>query len=728
MRQTTEHQLKIVLLGTKPPVWRRVLLASDVTLGSLHEVIQRAFGWTESHLHGFEDGLGREYGPADAAEESYFGSVDEESVSVADVLPEVGDRLDYTYDFGDDWVHRVTVEKVLPTGSGERVARCVGGRRADPPAEDIGGPRGMETVLAMLADPEPADSEEVYADLVGELRERGHDPAAFDAREVSRALESLALRTPGPAGRRRNGGKDRALARRDGPRPTEADLVHCTCGQCRVGDHVRSSPDLGGFPDGAAEPELLPAVSLPPRAELAATARAVPLFDAASRLAAWCGDGRKVTAKGVLRPALAREAVEELELWRLDEEFEDPEERAGHLGAMRSAGDLPIVDDPWQLAVAGGLVEIASGAARCAVVDDDMLLTGWEEALGEELLFLAEETASGIPGLLGNLLPVAPDTVIKLLRLLYALPEGEWLDKGTELVGMTEGASARAVPLLEVMLSALVDELADVLERLGAAEVEWGDRPDDPEAAVLGILLGSPAAPLVPRQARQEAGAQGRLRLTRLGRHGLREFLLELGDIAPLVGEHADADAATLLDALPAYSPEAAAQEVHGWLARRTQADAAVQLIDACTGTDAGSAMRRSCALPVLTRLEEERALRVLRKAAASEVDGCRQLAAGALFARGEETDGHDGLTTLWLTVDTFAAMAGLDTCELAEFLGEADGELCTTLSLVADELWRSGHPSAADVLTALGDALRDVDKKLAKRLRTSANKARSRR
>ncbi|MFE5586241.1 plasmid pRiA4b ORF-3 family protein [Kitasatospora sp. NPDC056531] len=376
MRQTTEHQLKIVLRGTKPPLWRRVVLASDITLGSLHEVIQRAFGWTESHLHGFEDGLGREYGPADAAEESYFGSVDEESISVADVLSEVGDRLDYTYDFGDDWVHRVTAEKVLPAGSGERAARCVGGRRADPPAEGIGGVRGMETVLAMLADPESADSEEVFADLVGELRERGHDPAAFDAREVSRALESLALRTPDPAGRRRSGGKDRALVRRDGPRLTGADLAHCTCGQCRVGYQVRSSLDLGGFPDGEAEPQLLPAVSLPPRAELAATARTVPLF----------------------------------------------------------------------------------------------------------------------------------------------------------------------------------------------------------------------------------------------------------------------------------------------------------------------------------------------------------------LFARGEETGGHDGLTTLWLTVDTFAAMTDPDVRELTEFVGEADGELCATLSPVADELWRSGHPSAADVLTALGDALRDVDKKLAKRLRTSANKARSRR
>lgn len=44
-------QLRIDLKGIKPPVWRRVLVPYNITLGKLHDVIQAAMGWTDSHLH-----------------------------------------------------------------------------------------------------------------------------------------------------------------------------------------------------------------------------------------------------------------------------------------------------------------------------------------------------------------------------------------------------------------------------------------------------------------------------------------------------------------------------------------------------------------------------------------------------------------------------------------------------------------------------------------------------
>jgi hypothetical protein len=123
------HQLKVVLSGTKPPVWRRLTVPSDATLGSLHQVIQSAFGWHGGRLHAFEDDLGRMYGPA-GIDEGMFGgppSADEETVSLAEAVPEAGDRREYTYDFGDDWRHRITVEKVLQEDGGPSVARCTGG-------------------------------------------------------------------------------------------------------------------------------------------------------------------------------------------------------------------------------------------------------------------------------------------------------------------------------------------------------------------------------------------------------------------------------------------------------------------------------------------------------------------------------------------------------------------------------------------------------------------------
>src|SRR5262245_23227896 len=46
-------RVRIDLVGTDPPVWRRLELASDLFLDDMHEIIQAAFGWTDSHLHGF---------------------------------------------------------------------------------------------------------------------------------------------------------------------------------------------------------------------------------------------------------------------------------------------------------------------------------------------------------------------------------------------------------------------------------------------------------------------------------------------------------------------------------------------------------------------------------------------------------------------------------------------------------------------------------------------------
>jgi hypothetical protein len=47
------YQLRVVLRGVSPLVWRRLLLASDTNLAELHEVLQHAFGWSDDHLHRF---------------------------------------------------------------------------------------------------------------------------------------------------------------------------------------------------------------------------------------------------------------------------------------------------------------------------------------------------------------------------------------------------------------------------------------------------------------------------------------------------------------------------------------------------------------------------------------------------------------------------------------------------------------------------------------------------
>ncbi len=181
--KTRIFQLKIGLREVRPPVWRRVLVPGEVTLGDLHEVVQVALGWTDSHLHEFEvDGV--RYGVPDPE----WGSDevgDESRVKLFRVARE-GARLRYAYDFGDGWQHDVTVEKVLVPQPGTRYPRCIAGRRACPP-EDVGGPWGYQEVLAAVADP-GHDEHERWVEWVGGR----FDPDEFDVEVVDKALDMLA--------------------------------------------------------------------------------------------------------------------------------------------------------------------------------------------------------------------------------------------------------------------------------------------------------------------------------------------------------------------------------------------------------------------------------------------------------------------------------------------------------------------------------------------------------
>lgn len=176
------HQLKVTLRDIQPPVWRRVQVPSDITLAQLHEVIQIAFGWEDDHLHDFEAGDQRSgVHPEDS------GPVgDERRVTLGGIAPRPGDRLDYRYDFGDSWIHRILVEAVLPAPAGPRLAVCLGGRRACPP-EDCGGPWGYAELLAAIADEDHPEHEEMM-ELAGPL-----DPERFSAQEVTARLRRFPL-------------------------------------------------------------------------------------------------------------------------------------------------------------------------------------------------------------------------------------------------------------------------------------------------------------------------------------------------------------------------------------------------------------------------------------------------------------------------------------------------------------------------------------------------------
>jgi hypothetical protein len=174
------YQVKVGLRAATPPIWRRLEVPADTSLADLHDIIQVAFGWENSHLHVFETAYGS-FGIADRE----LGHRAEGPVTLEQVAPGAGDRLQYTYDFGDDWTHEIEVEKVLDR---QPVAypRCTGGRRAAPP-EDCGGIWGYAELVDVLADPGHPEHDD-RLDWLGLDSAADFQPARFDAAEITRML------------------------------------------------------------------------------------------------------------------------------------------------------------------------------------------------------------------------------------------------------------------------------------------------------------------------------------------------------------------------------------------------------------------------------------------------------------------------------------------------------------------------------------------------------------
>lgn len=175
------YQLKINLTGSKPSIWRRVVVRRDMRLDRLHKVIQAAMGWTNSHLHQFITGRragSTFYGEPDPGG---FGTMtlNERRYNVADLAPAAKQKFIYEYDFGDGWEHDLVVEKILPPDASFKHPICLAGANACPP-EDCGGIVGYYRLLEILADPKHPEHVDLQDWIGGEW-----DPAWFDLDEVN---------------------------------------------------------------------------------------------------------------------------------------------------------------------------------------------------------------------------------------------------------------------------------------------------------------------------------------------------------------------------------------------------------------------------------------------------------------------------------------------------------------------------------------------------------------
>ena len=180
------YQLHIALEDIHPLIWRRLWVASNLTLVMLDRVFQAAMGWTNSHPHEFEID-GKRYGHIDDDWDQDESLLDERRRTIDALLAQDVAAFSYTYDFGDHWRHIVVVEKAMDSDEGNNWTQCIDGANAGPP-EDVGGTGGYEEFVEAITDPE-------HEEHIAMRRWNGgpYDPRGFDVNAVNRELRRRRL-------------------------------------------------------------------------------------------------------------------------------------------------------------------------------------------------------------------------------------------------------------------------------------------------------------------------------------------------------------------------------------------------------------------------------------------------------------------------------------------------------------------------------------------------------
>ena len=103
------YQLKITAKDIRPSIWRTILIPNTATFLDLHEVIMELFGFDNSHLFAFSKGSGYEGQISDGMD----GTKKASKVKLSQHFM-TESKINYTYDFGDDWDFIIELQKILP--------------------------------------------------------------------------------------------------------------------------------------------------------------------------------------------------------------------------------------------------------------------------------------------------------------------------------------------------------------------------------------------------------------------------------------------------------------------------------------------------------------------------------------------------------------------------------------------------------------------------------------
>lgn len=184
------YQLRVTLRGSKPPIWRRLQVAANMSLNRLHLILQVIMGWRRRYPYQFDDGLFW-YGQDFTHESGEYIPVgqDDRRTPLAEIAPRAKAGFEYHYDLDQillegTWCLKVQVEQILPASPELRVPLCLAGKRAGPP-DDFPGIVDYEGCVLSLKDPTDPRHNEARKQL-GDF-----DPDAFDAEETNRWLATI---------------------------------------------------------------------------------------------------------------------------------------------------------------------------------------------------------------------------------------------------------------------------------------------------------------------------------------------------------------------------------------------------------------------------------------------------------------------------------------------------------------------------------------------------------
>ncbi|MCB8964438.1 MAG: plasmid pRiA4b ORF-3 family protein [Bacteroidales bacterium] len=173
-----------------PPVWRKVIVPSHYSFTFFHFIIQDVFGWSHFHMYQFSPKGWGSYPIIKQISEDDFETgeaLESTDTMLSDIFKKEGEKFTYIYDFGDDWKHTITLEKILSEEINQPV--CIDGKGQCPP-EDCGGSPGFENMKAILADSSHPEYEETK-----EWLDLGDDeiwnPNEFNLQEVQENLNSF---------------------------------------------------------------------------------------------------------------------------------------------------------------------------------------------------------------------------------------------------------------------------------------------------------------------------------------------------------------------------------------------------------------------------------------------------------------------------------------------------------------------------------------------------------